>query len=337
MKSDDFLLDDEQEPERFAEATPQGWSHDAHEEEDWAIRNEMERRSALDRRLGEDRRSGDRRGIGSSIDPMNIYLREMGNQRLLSHEEEIELARMIEDGETRIQQAVLRLTLGGSALNDLAENLLRGNVRISSVIRGLTDNDEDELNTVRDVFLDQVEKANELDGRRRELFPELKKHAGDTAKEAALVTEILRVGSDIANLFQEYRLCSKGLLSAADAVKELAQKFNRVRVVARQQEVLRAARHQHLHPDAKEVDPAELEKQITLELAETIGVSWPVFIQLQQEIEMGRETAKQAKDTLVRANLRLVISVSKKFMNRGMQLPDLIQEGNIGLMKAVEK
>jgi RNA polymerase primary sigma factor len=80
-----------------------------------------------------------------------------------------------------------------------------------------------------------------------------------------------------------------------------------------------------------------VEQRVTLELAETIGISWPAFIAVQQDIEMGRETARQAKETLVRANLRLVISVSKKFMNRGMQLPDLIQEGNIGLMKAVEK
>ena len=337
MGADDFLLEDDQEPEKFAEGTHQGWSPDILEEDDWAVRNSIERRSALDRRLGDDRRSGDRRGMGSSIDPMNIYLREMGDQRLLSHEEEIELARMIEDGETCIQRAVLRLTLGITALNDLAENLLRGNVRINSVIRGLSDNDEEELITVRDALLDQVEKANELDARRRELFLELKKHAGDEAKEKALVADILAVGSDIANLFQEYRLCSKGLLSVADAVRELAHKFNRVRVVARQQELLLAARRHQIRPETGEINPTEVEKRVTLELAETIGISWPVFIQLQQDVEMGREMAKQAKDTLVRANLRLVISVSKKFMNRGMQLPDLIQEGNIGLMKAVEK
>ena len=336
METDNYLLDDDHDPAEFAESEQQSWKH-PQEEDDWAIRNGIERRSSFDRRLGEDRRGGDRRGTGSSIDPMNIYLREMGNQRLLSHEEEMELARMIEDGETRIQRAVLRLTLGITALNDLAENLLRGNVRINSVIRGLSDNDEGELTTVRDAFLDQVEKANDLDARRRELFLELKRHVGDGAKEAAIVEAILAVGNDIANLFQEYRLCSKGLLSVADAVKELAQKFNRVRVVARQQELLLAARRHQVQPQATEVNPAEVERRVTLELAETIGISWPAFIEAQQEIEMGRETAKQAKDTLVRANLRLVISVSKKFMNRGMQLPDLIQEGNIGLMKAVEK
>ena len=337
MEADSYLLDDDQEPGEFAEGMQQKWPQDDQEEDDWAIRNGIERRSSMDRRLGDDRRGEDRRGTGSSIDPMNIYLREMGGQRLLSHEEEMGLARMVEDGETRIQRAVLRLTLGITALNDLSENLLRGNVRINSVIRGLSDNDEQELVTVRNAFLEQVEKANELDARRRELFLELKKNAGNGGKEASLVDEILAVGNDIAALFHAYRLCSKGLLSVADAVKELAQKFNKVRVVARQQELLLAVRRHQLQPEAGQISPAEVEQRVTLELAETIGISWPAFIEVQQDIEMGRETAKQAKDTLVRANLRLVISVSKKFMNRGMQLPDLIQEGNIGLMKAVEK
>ncbi|MCW5199758.1 sigma-70 family RNA polymerase sigma factor, partial [Desulfobulbus sp. F1] len=61
------------------------------------------------------------------------------------------------------------------------------------------------------------------------------------------------------------------------------------------------------------------------------------FNALFTEVKIGRLTAKQAKESLVRANLRLVISISKKFLNRGMMLTDLIQEGNIGLMKAVEK
>jgi len=340
MDADAFVYEDDLEPEGFAGSCRLDQDCDTVEpEEDWELPSGAERRSPLERRLGDDRRGDDRRGMGSSIDPMNIYLQEMGNQRLLSHEEEMELARTVEEGETRIQHAVLRLTLGITALNDLAENLLRGNLRINSVIRGLSENDENELVTVRNAFLDQIEKANELDGKRRDFFIELKKVAGNSVRETQLVDEILALGTMISNLFQGYRLCSKGILSVADAVKELGQKFNKVRVVARQQALLLAARRHQLEVEegGGTVNPAEIEQRVTLELAETIGISWPAFIEVQQDIEMGREMAKQAKETLVRANLRLVISVSKKFMNRGMQLPDLIQEGNIGLMKAVEK
>ena len=339
MGADDFAFDDEHEPEPLAGVVPRerGGAHGAEPEDDWAVRNNIERRSSIDRRANADRRTGDRRGTGSSFDPMNLYLREMGDQHLLSHEEEMELARMVEEGETRIQFAVLRVTLGITALNDLAENLLRGNLRIGSVLRGLSENDEKELARARDGLLDQIEKANELDGHRRDLFVALKAAAGDATAENRLVAEILAASDAISSLFREYRLCSRGILSVADAVKELGQKFTRVRVVARQQELLLAARRHGQDTTGPMVDPAEVERRVTLELSETIGIGWSAFMEVLQDIEMGRETARQAKDTLVRANLRLVISVAKKYMNRGRQLPDLIQEGNIGLMKAVDK
>ncbi|MBP7518049.1 MAG: sigma-70 family RNA polymerase sigma factor [Desulfobulbus sp.] len=339
MGADDFAFDDEHEPEPLAGVVPRerGGAHGDEPEDGWAVRNNIERRSSIDRRANADRRTGDRRGTGSSFDPMNLYLREMGDQHLLSHEEEMELARMVEEGETRIQFAVLRVTLGITALNDLAENLLRGNLRIGSVLRGLSENDEKELARARDGLLDQIEKANELDGHRRDLFVALKAAAGDATAENRLVAEILAASDAISSLFREYRLCSRGILSVADAVKELGQKFTRVRVVARQQELLLAARRHGQDTTGPMVDPAEVERRVTLELSETIGIGWSAFMEVLQDIEMGRETARQAKDTLVRANLRLVISVAKKYMNRGLQLPDLIQEGNIGLMKAVDK
>lgn len=296
-----------------------------------------ERRKRVERRSGADRRSSDRRGEGTSIDPMNIYLREMGSQRLLTQPEEIELAKMVEEGESKIQYAVLRLTLGITALNDIAENILRGSLRINTVIRGVSENDPERLKEIRDSFLDQVEVANEIDGRRRDLFVQLKNNADGTEAEQQILADIIQTGSHISNLFREYRLCSKGLLSVADAVKELSGKFNRVRVVAQQRELLAARREVSQSGSKVAVSPAEIERRVTLELAETIGVSWAAFTEVQQDIELGREIAKQAKEALVRGNLRLVISVSKKFLNRGMQLPDLIQEGNIGLMKAVEK
>ncbi len=294
-----------------------------------------------DRRIMADRRSGiDRRGsggrVGSSIDPMNIYLREMGSQSLLTHEEEVELARLIEEGETRVQRAVLRVTPGISALNDLADKLLSGSLRIGMVLRGISENDQQSLTEIRDRFLARIEEANRLDDKRARLFLELKASVGDGQRQEKLVTEILDIGRQIADLFSEYRLCSKGILSVADAVKELSLKFKKVRIVAQQREML-AARREATETGRQGLTPGEIEQHIAMELAETIGVCCHTFDEILREIELGREMAKQARESLIRANLRLVISVSKKFLNRGLQLPDLIQEGNIGLMKAVEK
>jgi RNA polymerase primary sigma factor len=289
-----------------------------------------------DRRKGSDRRIVDRRQSNVSVDPMNIYLREMGNLTLLSHDEEIELARMIEEGEARVQNAILRLTLGISALNDLESGLRSGKMRIGTVLKGLSDKDDKTLAFIREEFLDRIEKAKRLDAKRLVLYQELKKVAGVADEEDRLVREILDIGLNISGLFQEYRLCSKGIFSVADAVVELGDKFKKVRVKA-QQEATLAARREQAGSDGEEINSDELERRITLELAETIGVCCHTFRDILTDIEIGKETVKQAKESLVRSNLRLVISVSKKYLNRGLQLPDLIQEGNIGLMKAVEK
>ena len=290
-----------------------------------------------DRRKVRDRRAGDRRHRGTSVDPMNIYLREMGDLTLLSHNDEIQLARMIEDGEARVQNNVLRLTLGISALYDLENGLRSGRMRISSVLKGVSDKDEKTLNAIQEDFLVCIEKANELDGQRLALYQELKQVVGDADEEERLVQEILTIGLDISGLFKDYALCSKGILSVADAARELGDKFKKVRVKARQEAMLTVRREQADDGSAEDINSSELERNITLELAETIGVRYRTFTDILSDIEIGRETAKQAKESLVRSNLRLVISVSKKFLNRGLQLPDLIQEGNIGLMKAVEK
>jgi len=300
------------------------------------VLGKTERRLSDDRRTGKDRRRTDGGRVGTSTDPMNIYLREMGSQSLLRHEEEVELARLIEEGEARVQNAVLRVTPGTAALNDLAERLLSGKTRIASVLRGVTEKDEALLARITDDFLNQIEKANKLDDRRRELFHQLRKAAGDEKKEQQVSEKIQKISEEISTLFSGYRLCSRGVLSAGDAVKELSQKFKQVRVVAQQREML-ARRREQAVSGGPEVNPEEIEERISLELAETMGVDWDSFDEILQEIDLGREMAKQAKEALVRSNLRLVISVSKKFLNRGLQLPDLIQEGNIGLMKAVEK
>lgn len=291
------------------------------------------RRSPYDRRLGGDRRQGDRRGLGSDDDPMNLYLRDMGNLQLLSHEEELGLARIMEDGERRIQNAVLRLTLGMSALDDLAADLKRGTVRITAILKGLPEQEGEETAQAQAELLERIADAGHLARRRSGLFAELGQVALESDEGRRLAREILGCGQDISALFAPYRFRAQGLLSVADAVREIGQKFAKVRVAAQQRELLKAAGR----PGEAPPDPEALDRRISYELAGTLGVSWPVFERLQQEVETGRTTAKQAKDTLVQANLRLVVSVARKYVQRGLPLTDLIQEGNMGLLKAVER
>lgn len=280
-----------------------------------------------------DRRTGDdRRQTSSSIDPMNIYLKEMGNLSLLSHEEEVALAQLVEHGEMRVQHAVLSLKPGFEMINDLAEGLRGEKIRISSVLKGISDSDEAALVKLQEKFLKAVDKANKLNAKNQELCLQLTEVIDDLDKRVELMEKITETSVSIADLFEKYHLTSKGLFSVADAIKELGLKFKKAKVSALQREKDETVVAEHTAHN-----PEQVERRATMELAETIGVNCEVLSDLLIDIELGREEAKQGRESLVRANLRLVISVSKKFLNRGLQLPDLIQEGNIGLMKAVEK
>jgi RNA polymerase primary sigma factor len=280
-----------------------------------------------------DRRTGvDRRQQSSSIDPMNIYLKEMGNLSLLSHNEEVVLAQLIEQGEMRVQSAVLSMKPGIGMLNALAEGLREEKIKIGSVLKGLSDNDEKALAKQHSQFLKAVEKANKLDKKSQDLCKLLHEAIDDPAERTRLMKEITDTSLAISSLFNDYHFCSRGLFSVADAIKELCFKLNKAKVSA-----LHGGRQEGGAADQVSPNPEEIERNFTLELAENIGVSGEILSDLLIDMELGREEAKQGKESLVSANLRLVISVSKKFINRGLQLPDLIQEGNIGLMKAVEK
>ena len=285
------------------------------------------------RRKTKDRRTvSDRRQTSTSIDPMNIYLKEMGNLSLLSHEEEVSLAQLVEHGEMRVQRAVLSLKPGVDMLNDLAVGLQEEKIRIGSILKGISENDEKQMAVLQKKFLKAVEKANKLNKKNQDFFHQLEEVSDDLKKRTKLMEKITATSISISDLFDEYHFCSKGLFSVADAIKEMGLKFQKAKFSALQMEKQETDSEKQVS-----LDPEEVERLATLELSGTIGVSCDVLSDLLIDIELGREEAKQGRESLVRANLRLVISVSKKFLNRGLQLPDLIQEGNIGLMKAVEK
>jgi RNA polymerase primary sigma factor len=295
---------------------------------------ERRKTAAADGRRKADRRSGiDRRQVGSSIDPMNIYLKEMGNLTLLSHEEEVALAQLVEQGEMRVQQAVLSLKPGVDVLKDLAEGLKSERIKIGSVLKGLSENDDKVASKLQKSFLATVGRAAKLEEKRHELCRQLADSIADPGAGEKYLPTITRIGLQIADLFADYRMCSKGLLAVAEAVKELGMQLSKARVEALQMRKLAAEGAEQSQTGTAE----QIEQAYIMELAESIGVTAETLGALLLDIELGREEARQGKEALVRANLRLVISVSKKFLNRGLQLPDLIQEGNIGLMKAVEK
>ncbi len=266
-----------------------------------------------------------------SVDPMNIYLREMGSLTLLSHEEELKLARMMEEGKRRVQNAVLSTPLSIPALKEIACEVKNGRRKIYDVILGISDNQTSEINKELNNFLDRVDKAAALDEKRESLRKEFYS-LEDGAKEAERIyQQILGLGEDISNLFQDMILCGDCVNTVASGLEELSQRFRQVLVDVMQEYKLAVA------DEKKELNPQALEQRVNRQLQDEAAIDRQTLDAVLHEIEAGRDTTRHAKESLVRANLRLVISVSKKFVNRGLQFSDLIQEGNIGLMKAVEK
>jgi RNA polymerase primary sigma factor len=267
---------------------------------------------------------------GGSIDPMNMYLREMGALTLLTHEEELVLARAMEAGKQQVQDTVLKVPLAIPALRELVRGLDDNNEKICQILGGIVDNKPSTVRSESRDFLGRVEQAISLNQKREGLLAAYLQLPEEDAQALMLHKDILQVGDEIALLFAEKFICVECIKAMADGLHELSKRFRKVLVEVMHQQGEAMAR---VPADVQETLLRQVDRRM---LAES-GVTQQQLQHGLQQIDQGWETYKRAKEGLVRANLRLVISVSKKFVNRGLQFSDLIQEGNIGLMKAVEK
>jgi RNA polymerase primary sigma factor len=290
--------------------------------------------SANDRRKVSRRAGGGTDKISKtqvSADPMNIYLREMGTLTLLSHAEELVLARKMEEGKQRVQNAVLRTPLAIPALVEVVKGLKRNNDRICQVIAGLKDSTPATVARESKNFLEKVAQAEELDRKRQALLLEYLRAEPGTTKSEKLIKKTDEIGGGVAALFRDTIICADCIKAIASGLEDLSKRFRKVFV-----EVM----GQHLaskEKDGGNTVPEVIEIQVNREMLAESGVGERRLRGIIREVDAGWDLYRDGKEALVRANLRLVISVSKKFVNRGLQFSDLIQEGNIGLMKAVEK
>lgn len=295
------------------------------------------RSTSFSDRRRRDRRRTSRDGSGkvdkakTTVDPMQIYLREMGTLTLLKHEEELKLAKMMEDGKQRVQDAVLKTPIAIPALVEVVKGLDKNDEKICQIISGISENTPKVVAKESKEFLSRVEQAIVLDASRQELLKKYLDEATDAAKVQATQVEIEAIGNAVAKLFQDKIICADCIKAIATGLEDLSKRFRKVFVEVMGEHVARQ------EDGEKDVAPEEVERQVNRQMMEESGVDEKQLRTILHEVDAGWDMYKQAKEGLVRANLRLVISVSKKFVNRGLQFSDLIQEGNIGLMKAVEK
>lgn len=262
----------------------------------------------------------------SNADSMSIYMREMGTLTLLNYDAECKLAIAIEEGKKRVQYAALQTSLAIPALNTMAETVKGDKHKIIQLVTGIQEDNKKLINSTAKKFLENVSDAIILNDSNRSGIIEKSTQTNSKEELELYKSESESVGKQIANLFSDHIICADCINAIIEGLEELAKRFRRIFVDLVTDE------------DAdNQLSPEDISVLVDRQLIKESGVSQQQISDLLIEIEQGREQARLAKEELVRSNLRLVVSVSKRFMNRGMQFSDLIQEGNIGLMKAVEK